>query len=625
MAREVYISRQYQPENHLFRRVLILVLAVVLLAGAGFGFLLLREQRAADEVLLAFSSALQRDSYGEALPLYREIQEKALTGGLFGRNRDLYDDARVSMEALTGQRLAAIDSQLRAGQPLSASDLRFAAEMGEVTGQRLAASVRTLCEAYLSGTVQLPVLQRALEQLSGLENLKVALGGLPEQVEKMKASQPAFIQAQKDLKASRFLQAARGFKTLADAEASGSVVRQLAGQALDDTRKTMYAPLLAEIDTAMAGSRYVTAMAAIDSLQAFFPDDAALQARRKDAQAKAPAKLVRYGGIVEHLTVKPLIVNPAAAFDGDSFARSADDSLLTTTEFSRMLDALRASGYVLIDATRLADAAGKPLELNLPEGKKPLVLTIEGLNYYAARLRSGCNENLVLNEAGQVCGRYIDAAGQVKVARNAEAIGILDAYVEAHPDFSFDGAKGTVSLTGYECIFGYITDADQLDDRNPALTAAGLAAVSPDAAAITASRETVRTIMKRLRDTGWIFASSTYGSIDARSQDLARITADTEKWLAQVGSLTGPVRILHYPNGSFISGSDPRARYLMEKGFTMFGGIGVTAYQYAGQGYLYFDKTPINGFTLRNAQTYQLARFFANPAAILDASVRPKR
>lgn len=625
MAREFYIDREFRSESHLFRRILILVLAVVLVAAGAFGYLLLHEQKAADETLLAYSSALSRDDFAAALPLYREVQEKSLSGGLFGRNKELYNDARVSMEALTGQRLTRIENQLRANQPLSAADLRFAAEMGEVTGQRLAASIRTLCEDYLSGRIELPVLQAAINQLASLENLKVAIGGLPEQIDKLKANQPAFIQADKDLKAARFLQAASVYQGLANAEAAGSVVRQFAAQGLDETRKAMYTPLLADIDVAMAGSRFVSAAAAIDSLQAYFPDDAVLLAKEKECQGKVPAKLVKYSGTIEHIAIKPLIANPAAAFDGDSYAKSADDSMLTTTEFGRILEALRASGFVLIDATRLANAAGKPQELLLPEGKKPLVLTIEGLNYYAARLKTGNCDNIVLNEAGQVCGRYTDAAGKVKIERGAEAIGILDTYVEAHPEFSFDGAKGTISLTGYECVFGYITDADQLDDRNPALTAIGLPPVSPDAAAIAASRETVAQIMKRLRDTGWIFASSTYGSIDARSQDMNRITSDTEKWLAQVGSLTGPVRILHYPNGSFIAGSDPRARYLMNKGFTIFGGLGVAAYQYAGQGYLYVDKTPLNGFTLRNAQTYGLSRFFANPAAILDAGVRPKK
>jgi len=98
---------------------------------------------------------------------------------------------------------------------------------------------------------------------------------------------------------------------------------------------------------------------------------------------------------------------------------------------------------------------------------------------------------------------------------------------------------------------------------------------------------------------------------------MERIQTDTQKWLSQVGSLTGPVRILHYPNGAFINGSDERARYLISQGFTIFGGIGVTAYQYSGEGYLYVDKTPINGFTLRNSNTYQLSRLF-DPTGILN-------
>jgi len=621
MARDVYI-RETRSENRLLRRILILLLVIILLGGGAFGYLILREQRASEQALLAFATAIDQDDYETALPLYREIQEKALTGGFLGRNRELYDDARVSMEALTRKRLAGIEAQLRSDRPLSPSDLLFVEKMNEVTAVTMSTLVRSMCEEYLTGRIERSGLAHALEQLADLENLKVPLDGLPDQLEKITKAQPAIMAALAELKAGHYLSAASALKTLAADETTGTIVRQSSAKWLDETRKAMYQPLLDEIDRAMSGSRYVTASAAISDLMVYFPDDDALKAKLAACKSKMPAKLVPYRGTVEHIVIKPLIVNPAAAFDGDSYARAADDSMLTTAEFARILEGLYKNQYVLIDATRLADPVGKPLALDLPEGKKPLVLTIEGLNYYATRRKTGNSDNLVLDDAGQVSGRFTDPAGQVKVDRKAEAIGILDAFVEAHPDFSHDGAKGTITLTGYECVFGYITDAYQNDDRSQALAANGLPAEVANDAEIAANKEAVARIIARLKQTGWIFGSSTYGFIDARSQSLDRIKADTEKWLAQVGSLTGPVRILQYPNGAFINGSDERARYLMGQGFTIFGGIGVTAYQYAGNGYLYVDKTPLNGYTLRNSVAYQLNRLF-NPVNILDGS-RPK-
>jgi hypothetical protein len=236
---------------------------------------------------------------------------------------------------------------------------------------------------------------------------------------------------------------------------------------------------------------------------------------------------------------------------------------------------------------------------------------LEGLNYYVTRRQTGNAWNLVLDEGGEVAALLPDGQGGFKVDRAAEAIGILDMFVTDHPDFSLDGAKGTISLTGYECIFGYITDQDQVDDRNQALLDNGFAPQSFSQAELAENLAQARQLAGRLKETGWIFASSTYGFINANEYDLAAIKRDTEKWLDQVGAVTGPVNVLHYPNGSFINGSDERANYLKDQGFILFGGIGGSSYMYVGDRYIYVDKVPVNGYALQNSQLYDLGRFFS--------------
>ena len=60
------------------------------------------------------------------------------------------------------------------------------------------------------------------------------------------------------------------------------------------------------------------------------------------------------------------------------------------------------------------------------------------------------------------------------VSRTAEAIGILDVFVEKHPDFTYDGAKGIISVSGYESCFGYVVSREQVKERNKQLNAANL-------------------------------------------------------------------------------------------------------------------------------------------------------
>jgi hypothetical protein len=295
--------------------------------------------------------------------------------------------------------------------------------------------------------------------------------------------------------------------------------------------------------------------------------------------------------------------------------------MLTVTEFTAMLETLYANEYILVDSDRLYGLDRKLQSLYLPPDKKPLVLVIEGMNYYASRRQTGNAWNLVLDEGGCVAAQYRDEKGNRVIDRRGEAIGILDEFVEEHPDFSLDGAKGTLSLTGYECIFGYVTHEDQLDDRNQALLNNNMAPMTLTEKDLENNTLAVREIVAVLKETGWIFASSTYGFINARDHELNRIQQDTEKWLDQVGSLVGPVSILHYPNGAFIQGSDERAEYLKEQGFILFGGIGAQSYLYAGDRYIYVDKVPINGYTLRHSDLYDLDRFF-DAAQVIDYGAR---
>ena len=50
--------------------------------------------------------------------------------------------------------------------------------------------------------------------------------------------------------------------------------------------------------------------------------------------------------------------------------------------------------------------------------------------------------------------------GTTLVTRKSEVVPLVDRFVENHPDFSIDGAKGIIALTGVEGILGYRTSGD---------------------------------------------------------------------------------------------------------------------------------------------------------------------
>ncbi len=621
MAKDLYINDD-QPRHRWLRRLLTTLLILVLMAGLLVGGWFLVQERRFDQYVSDYRAALDQGDFETAVQKYRNAQEKALTPGPIERFGERYRDIMVEIESLTMQRIDLIQNKMLAGQSLSSDDLQFAEMMGEVTAVHLVAGLRDMASRYLTSDISRPVLQRAFSQLAGLPNLETAVGTLPDQLPQMTEAAPMVSKAKQAQQNQDFWTAwAIYHDIVANPEWAGFVHEQTQLY-IDDCRDEMYQPLMDDAKALMEGGRYQTAEQALLRLREVFAADQAIEQALLETRDYLPAVLNPWQGPVEFISVRPLIIRPDIAFDGDGYAATANDAMITATEFSRMIAQLYENDFILIDSDLLYDQERHLQPLMLPPGKKPIVLVIDALNYYASRRETGNAWDLVLNQEGDVCAVYPDEQGNMVVDRNGEMIGLLDQFVREHPDFSLNGAKGTISLTGYEGIFGKVTDPNQLSDRNTALLENGHAALELTASDMAAARDEAAAIIDRLRSTGWQFASSTYGYINASQHPMERITDDTGKWLDQVGSLTGPVSMLNYPNGAFIQGSDERAEWLREQGFILFAGQGTRAYFYVGQDYYYVDKTPINGFTLRNSASYELDRLF-DAAEVYDAENRP--
>ena len=109
------------------------------------------------------------------------------------------------------------------------------------------------------------------------------------------------------------------------------------------------------------------------------------------------AELVPYDGVVEHLFFHPVIAYPELAFDGDSKEAGIDDWMVTVSEFNKILDSLYEKGYILVDINSVwseyTDDSGETRmqrnTLRIPEGRKPLILSIDDPNYYQYMLENG--------------------------------------------------------------------------------------------------------------------------------------------------------------------------------------------------------------------------------------------
>ena len=331
-------------------------------------------------------------------------------------------------------------------------------------------------------------------------------------------------------------------------------------------------------------------------------------------------------GTVEHLFFHPVIAYPELAFDGDNQANGLDDFMVTVDEYNKILQSVYDKGYVLVDINSVWSEAegedGQPKmvrnTLYLPEGKKPLILSYDDTNYYPYMLENGFAYKLVIGDDLKIASWGKDPEGNEVVSRDLDAIPILDKFVEEHPDFSPFGAKGCLSLTGYEGILGYRTQTDTQawDDAKEAVR--------------QKEREAVKPIVEELRRTGWTFGSHTWGHIRLGDGNMDRIEADTQRWLDEVGSLVGETTILFYPHGERPDGNDwtktgPAFQYLQSQGFRVFCSVGVESFSFIKKDIsaVICDRLHPDGTTLRHSRDRYLQ--FYDAKDIIDLTVRPER
>ena len=234
--------------------------------------------------------------------------------------------------------------------------------------------------------------------------------------------------------------------------------------------------------------------------------------------------------VVEHLFFHPIIAYPKYAFYESGASESQrlglDDWMVTVDEYNKILQSLYDKGFILVAMedvwSEVTDESGTHMVRNtlmLPEGKKPLIISFDDVNYYPYMLEEGFTSKLVVGDDGEIWAECIEPyTKEVFLTKDLDATPILDQFVYKHPDFSLNGAKAIFSLTGYEGILGYRT---QIDSEIPAGTEQEYEANRQK------EIEAVKPVIQRLKETGWTFGSHTWGHINlaATSTDLGWVVS----------------------------------------------------------------------------------------------------
>ena len=549
----------------------------------------------------SFEKAIDEGRYADALSIYRGIQDEVLKTdpedqALNESKNMLLDD----MENIVRIRVDSIcDHIISSRYVLTASDVNFLNSMSELTSSVVSERMYGISEDFLLGKVEKPVVMFFFEQLSPIGNFSATANPLLRELDYIETATGDVQTAETALGEGDYITAVKKY-TQVDERYDG-FVGDYCEKRVSSIKATMYEPMMEEGEHMLQTFKFYSAEKLFSDLAVIFPEDEMIKGNLLTATSHT-SEVREYRGQIEVICVRSLIVDTDTAFAG-RYHSSSTDLYLTTSEFEKILENLYERDYVLVDPENLIDSSDPTflLERNLkvPKGKKPLVVVIENLQYNATAYNCGTCRRLVLNDENQVCGEYRNSSGETIVSRTAESIGILDTFVERHPDFTYDGAKGIISVSGYEACFGYVVSQDEVDDRNSALVASNLPQIDPTADEIAYNRDRVTEIVRSLKDNGWQFASCTYSYIeDCRNTEKQILVDDTEKWLDQIGSLFGEVHMLVYPNGNYIYGTDDRAVYYKNHGFRIFFGGGATPYYTYGDNYLYLDRAMMSYKTL---------------------------
>lgn len=300
---------------------------------------------------------------------------------------------------------------------------------------------------------------------------------------------------------------------------------------------------------------YQAAMDLLSTYSAGLESNETLKAKY-DEYSAAQSKLVPYKDVekIPNLCFNLLVEDLPRALADETYGSKYNENYVTTKEFKAILQQLYTNGYVLVSPYDIAPlttgADGKVTvskgTLYLPEGKKPLVLTQQGVNYYtymvdgdgdgiADKDGSGFASKLIVDADGKLMNEMVTADGKT-VTGAFDLIPILDEFVAAHPDFSYKGAKATIAVTGYDGLFGYRTDPETATKISQDYYNKDVAAVVP--------------VIDAIRKSGYDIACFTYDYLGYGELSSTDIQQDLSRWKKEVTPLLGDVDILVFPYGS---------------------------------------------------------------------------
>ncbi len=294
------------------------------------------------------------------------------------------------------------------------------------------------------------------------------------------------------------------------------------------------------------------------TLLADYPGDRSLHPE-VDACAQAlteeQAALVSWEDPGLALGVQTLIADSGRAHTDPVLGQILKADHLTTAEFLDALSLLHSKGYVLVTPSQLEQT------VRLPQGKQPLLLTQLGVNYYTSLVDSdgdrepdqdgrGFAHRLEVTADGILTCAYVDEEGTNQLGAY-DLVPVLDDFVLEHPDFSYQGAKALLAVTGFDGLFGYRTDPET----------AAIFGMDYYENQCWGAHRTAQALLKN----GYELACHSYGNLPCGTASAENLRQDLALWAQYITPILGDLSVFVCPQSQAVSPEN--AAILQEAGF----------------------------------------------------------
>ena len=332
--------------------------------------------------------------------------------------------------------------------------------------------------------------------------------------------------------------------------------------------------------------------------------------------------------LIPNLSFHVLIADLARAMrDVDKLKGNYNQNFVSCDEFSKILQELYNNGFVLVDFDSFVvsntdlDGTEKFFiePIRLPEGKKPVMITETMVNYFSYMCDGdadgvadaggdGFAAKLVIDGMGDIRAEYVNEKGEVQTG-NYDLVPILEDFIKEHPDFSYQGARAILAVTGHEGLFGWRCNTSYIATKNQDFYDQEVAGA--------------KKIVEALRDKGYTIASYTYENKDYAKFSVAQISADLQSWTNEVTNIIGPVDTIVFAKNSDLTDYTGQAfNVLYTSGFRYFVGRANSPACEVNTTYVHQKRLTVTGEFMRHypSQFTDLGLF--NPNAVLDMTTR---